>query len=142
VPNRYQKYVLDTITSYITWIGSVALHTKYSLSNLAIHGLSSRDLFLLILGSYQSYFLLIFERILAELLVNYDKLNSHSTYGLILVNILQKLVSSNDSNTLEQILNTESVRQQFHALLYTCLCLNNNDIPLVIRLWNIYGRIL
>jgi len=95
-----------------------------------------------ILGCHPSYFLLVFERILGELFVYVDKLNSNSTYALILVNILQKLITSNDSTILEQILNNNSVRQQFHALLYTCLSVNNNDISFVIHLWNIYGRIL
>lgn len=50
---------------------------------------------------------------------------------------------SHDNTVLEQILNNDSVRQQFHALLYTCLSVNNNDnISLIIHLWNIYGRIL
>jgi hypothetical protein len=84
----------------------------------------------------------VFERILGELFVYFDKVNSNSTYALILVNILQKLIGSHDSTTLEQILNNDSVRQQFHALLYTCLSVNNNDLTLVIHLWNIYGRIL
>ncbi|CAF3136810.1 unnamed protein product [Rotaria sp. Silwood2] len=95
------------------------------------------------IGCYQSYFLVVFERILTELFVYFDKKNSNSTYGLILVNILQKLITSNDNTTLQQILNNESIRQQFHELLYTCLAFNNNnDNSLVIYLWNIYGRIL
>ncbi|CAF2943542.1 unnamed protein product [Rotaria sp. Silwood2] len=92
---------------------------------------------------YQSYFLVVFERILTELFVYFDKKNSNSTYGLVLVNILQKLITSNDNTTLQQILNNESIRQQFHELLYTCFAFNNNnDNSLVIYLWNIYGRIL
>ncbi|CAF2409318.1 unnamed protein product [Rotaria sp. Silwood2] len=94
------------------------------------------------IGCHQSYFLLVFERILIELLVYFDKSDSNSAYILILMNILEKLISSNDSTTLEQILNNESVRQQFHALLYTCLSSNKNEISLIISLWNIYGRIL
>ncbi|CAF1177075.1 unnamed protein product [Adineta steineri] len=94
------------------------------------------------IGCHPSYFLLVFERILIELFANVDKINSNSTYSLILINILQKLVTLNDNTTLEQILNNESVRQQFHALLYTCLSKNNIDISLIVCLWNIYGRII
>ncbi|CAF1025921.1 unnamed protein product [Rotaria sordida] len=93
------------------------------------------------IGCYQSYFLVVFERILAELLIYFDKKNSNSTYGLILINILQKLITSNDYITLKQILNNDLIRQQFHELLYTCLAFNN-DNSLIIFLWNIYGRIL
>ncbi len=96
-----------------------------------------------ILGCHQSYFLLVFQRILAELFIYFDRSNLNSTYALILINILQKLIASNDSTILEQILNNDLVRQQFHGLLYTCLSgNNNNDISFIIHLWNIYGRIL
>ena len=53
-----------------------------------------------------------------------------------------KAYKRNDTSTIEQILNNEFVRQQFHTLLYTCLSLNSNDTSLVIALWNTYGRIL
>ncbi len=98
--------------------------------------------FLLILGCRPSNFLLVFERILTELFAYFDKSNTNSTYASILINILQKLIISHDRIILEQILNNDSVRQQYHALLYTCLSMNNNDISSIVHLWNIYGRIL
>ncbi|CAM2717225.1 unnamed protein product [Rotaria socialis] len=48
--------------------------------------------------------IVVFERILAELLVYFDKTDFDSTYGLILVDILQKLISSNGSTTVQQLL--------------------------------------
>ncbi len=95
-----------------------------------------------ILGFRPSNFLLVFERLLSELSAYFDKTNSNLSYASILINILQKLVISHDQTILEQILNNDSVRQQYHALLYKCLSLNHNDLPLIIHLWNIYGRIL
>ncbi|CAF4077489.1 unnamed protein product [Rotaria magnacalcarata] len=94
------------------------------------------------IGCYQSYLLVVFERILAELLVYFDRTDFDSTYGIVLVNILQNLISSNDSTAVQQVLDNESIRQQFHELLYTCLAFNHNNSSLVIYLWNIYGRIL
>ncbi|CAF0911545.1 unnamed protein product [Adineta ricciae] len=89
-----------------------------------------------------SYFLLVFEQILIELFALFHHANLDAIYASILISIQQKLITTNDSTTLEQILNNESVRQQFHALLYACLAMNNNESSLVVSLWNIYGRIL
>ncbi|CAF0878459.1 unnamed protein product [Adineta ricciae] len=89
-----------------------------------------------------SYFLLVFEQILIELFALFHHANLDAIYASILINILQKLITIHDSTTLEQILNNESVRQQFHALLYACLAMNNNESSLVVCLWNIYSRIL
>ena len=95
-----------------------------------------------ILGSRPANFLLVFERLLFELAAYFDKSNSDLPYATILLDILQKLLNTHDQTILEQILNNDSVRQQYHALLYTCLSLNHNDQPLIIHLWNMYGRIL
>ena len=100
------------------------------------------NLFVSFLGCQSSYFLLVFEQILIELFALFHHANLDAIYASILINILQKLITTNDSTTLEQTLNNESVRQQFHALLYACLAMNNNESSLVVCLWNIYSRIL
>lgn len=94
-------------------------------------------------GCHPSYFLLVFQSILSELLLYFDQsTTSDSNYALTLCNILQKLTTISDRPVLDQILNNESVRQQSHALLYRCLSTNRKEISLVIDLWNIYGRII
>jgi hypothetical protein len=132
IPN-IQEHSIQHIRDFIDLL---LLYIKQSTMN------SIAQIFIEQIGIYHSYFLLVFERILEELFIYLNKSNSNSTYGLILVNLLEKLVTFNDNTTLEQILNNPSVRQQFHALLYTCLALNNNDNSLAISIWNIYGRIL
>lgn len=77
-----------------------------------------------------------------ELSAYFEQSKPKLTYASILINILQKLVVNHDPTTLEQILNNPSVRQQLHALLYTCLSASHNDTSLMIHLWNIYGRIV
>ncbi|CAF3567772.1 unnamed protein product [Rotaria socialis] len=133
VPN-IQQHSIQHIRQFIDLI---LMHLKQSTA------ITNAQAFIEQIGCCQSYFLVVFERILAELLVYFDKTDFDSTYGLILVDILQKLISSNGSTTVQQVLDNESIRQQFHELLYTCLAFNNNDnSSLVIYLWNIYGRIL
>jgi hypothetical protein len=131
--SNIQKHSIQHIRDFIDL---VLIYINQSTMN------TTAQIFIEQIGIYNSYFLLVFERILAELIIYLNQSNSNSTYGFILVNILEKIVEFNDSNTLEQILNNQSVRQQFHALLYICLSVNNNDNSLVISLWNIYGRIL
>ena len=94
------------------------------------------------IGYRPSNFLLVFERLIAELFDYFDKTNTNPSYASTLIDILQKLVTTHDQTILEQILNNDSVRQQYHTLLYTCLSMNHNNLPLIIHLWNIYGRIL
>ena len=105
--------------------------------------LSNKNAFLSLSGSYHCYFLFIVERLLAQLLVFF---HSSKTDGLLLVDLLEKLVSASDATTVQQVLQNDAVRVQYHALLYTVLSDNRPDqhsrMPLVIRLWNIYGRIV
>lgn len=77
-----------------------------------------------------------------ELLLDFDQSTSNSNYMLTLKNILQKLTTNSDRRVVEQILNTDSVREQYHTLLYRCLSTNRKEISLSIDLWNIYGRII
>ncbi|CAF1169826.1 unnamed protein product [Rotaria sp. Silwood1] len=133
IPN-IQKHSIQHIRQFINLI---LIYIKQSMI------ITNGQIFIEQIGCYPSYFLVVFERILTELFIYFDKTNSNTTYGLILINILQKLITSNDNTILKQILNNELIRQQFHELLYTCLAFNNNnDNSLVIYLWNIYGRIV
>lgn len=97
----------------------------------------------IISGSHPSYFLLIVERLLVELRAYFGQGTSCSpAYGALLVDVLQRLISTSDSSRREQIIHNDSVRGHFHALLYTCLAIPNHNHGLAMRLWNIYGRII
>ena len=105
----------------------------------ALIRLTSRSI---ISGSHPSYFLLIVDRLLVELRAYVDQATFPSAYGALLVDVLQRLISTADSSRREQILQHDSVREHFHALLYTCLASQQHDHGLAMRLWNIYGRIV
>jgi hypothetical protein len=98
------------------------------------------------LGSYQAYFLFIFERLINQLLVYFRTSTCSIDSGIILVILVEKLLAANDKHVVQQILHQQTVRLQYHALLYTCLSENSLDNPtrlsLIVRLWNLYGRIV
>ena len=85
------------------------------------------------LGCHSSYFLLVIERILIELIKS-TRLN--------LIHILEKLLSYHDEIILEKIINNDFVRQQFQYLLYQCLSTHKQDSTITIQLWNLYGQIV
>jgi len=130
-----QKHTIQHIRDFIDFL---LIYIKQQSTNHSI-----AQIFIEQIGISHSYFLLVFERIINEMINYFNTSNINPTYGEILVNILEKLIQSNDNTTLEQILNNPTVHQQFHVLLYTCLAFNkNNENSIAISIWNIYGRIL